>query len=109
MPARPARMPAATAVNWSIMPLWWARSAGCAVSGCRSAGSPRWPGRVLLIGEPGCHGVQFADCEVLEVDKPRLLRYSWADGNGGEVTLVTYPLEPHAGGIFMAQLLGHVR
>jgi uncharacterized protein YndB with AHSA1/START domain len=57
-------------------------------------------------------------------DEQRLLRYSWVDGNGGEVTLVTYRLEPRAGGtrftyehtgftgvggIFMAQLLGHVR
>lgn len=61
---------------------------------------------------------------MLEARAPRLLRYSWVDGNGGDVTLVAYRLEPHPvgtrftyehtgftgiGGIFMAQLLGHVR
>ena len=61
---------------------------------------------------------------MLEARAPRLLRYSWVDGNGGDVTLVAYRLEPHSGGtrftyehtgftgvggIFMAQLLGHVR
>ena len=59
------------------------------------------------------------------MDEPRLLRYSWADGNdGGDVTQVAYRLEPHArgtrftyehtgftgvGGLFMARLLGRVR
>jgi len=61
---------------------------------------------------------------VLEADEPRLLRYSWADPSGGEVTEVVYRLEPHAdgtrfrfehtgftgiGGLFMAKLLGRVR
>jgi len=62
---------------------------------------------------------------VLEADEPRLLRYSWADGNGGgDVTQVAYRLEPRAdgtrftyehtgftgvGGLFTARLLGRVR
>jgi uncharacterized protein YndB with AHSA1/START domain len=62
---------------------------------------------------------------VLEVDEPSLLRYSWTDSAGGDVTQVVYRLEPTAsggtrftyehtgftgpGGFFMAKLLGHVR
>jgi uncharacterized protein YndB with AHSA1/START domain len=61
---------------------------------------------------------------VLEVNEPSLLRYSWVGGDGGDVTEVTYRLEPHAGGtrftyehtgftgvagVFTAKLLGRVR
>ena len=61
---------------------------------------------------------------MLEAAAPSLLRYSWADAGGGEVTEVTYRLEPRAGGtrftfehtgftgvggVFMAKMLGHVR
>ena len=64
------------------------------------------------------------NCEVLEVNEPSLLRYSWAGDDGGGVTQVVYRLEPHAGGtrfsyehtgftgisgFFMARLLGRVR
>jgi uncharacterized protein YndB with AHSA1/START domain len=73
--------------------------------------------------KPGWNGI--VDCEVLEVDAPRLQRYSWADGNGGgDVTQVAYRLESCAGGtrfsyehtgftgvggLFMSMLLGRVR
>jgi uncharacterized protein YndB with AHSA1/START domain len=72
--------------------------------------------------KPGWNGV--VDCEVLEVDEPSLLRYSWTDSAGGDVTQVVYRLEPTAGGtrftydhtgftgvggFFTAKLLGHVR
>ena len=61
---------------------------------------------------------------VLEVQEPTLLRYSWQDDRGGEITEVTYRLEPHAGGtrftydhtgfsgiggFAMSRLLGNVR
>ncbi|WP_371796829.1 SRPBCC domain-containing protein [Streptomyces sp. NBC_01718] len=61
---------------------------------------------------------------MLEVREPSLLRYSWQDEDGGEVTEVAYRLEPHgsgtrftydhtgftgAGGFFMAKILGSVR
>ncbi|WP_406151679.1 SRPBCC domain-containing protein [Streptomyces sp. NBC_01012] len=63
-------------------------------------------------------------CEVLEVLEPALLRYSWQDEGGGEVTEVAHRLEPcgsgtrftydHTGftgaaGFFMAKILGSVR
>ena len=72
--------------------------------------------------KPGWSGV--VDCEVLEVNEPSLLRYSWTGDEGGDGTEVVYRLEPHAGGtrfsydhtgftgvggVFMAKLLGHVR
>jgi uncharacterized protein YndB with AHSA1/START domain len=78
--------------------------------------------RFVALPKPGWSGV--VDCEVLEVDEPSLLRYSWAGDQGGDVTEVVYRVQPHAGGtrfiyehtgftgiggFFMAKLLGHVR
>jgi len=78
--------------------------------------------RFVAKPKPGWNGV--VDCEVLEVNEPSLLRYSWTGDAGGDVTQVVYRLEPHEGGtrfsfehtgftgiggIFMAKLLGHVR
>jgi uncharacterized protein YndB with AHSA1/START domain len=77
-----------------------------------------------LIGKPvpGWRGI--VDCEVLDVNEPRLLRYTWQGEEGGETTIVTYRIEPHAdgtrfifehtgftgvGGFFMAKILGVVR
>ncbi|WP_406132223.1 SRPBCC domain-containing protein [Streptomyces sp. NBC_00989] len=72
--------------------------------------------------KPGWSGVVV--CEVLEVRELSLLRYSWQDEGGGEVTEVAYSLEPHrsgtrftfdhtgftgTGGFFMAKILGTVR
>ena len=45
---------------------------------------------------PGWRGV--VDCEVLEVDAPRLLRYSWVGDENGPATFVAYRLEEVAGG-----------
>jgi uncharacterized protein YndB with AHSA1/START domain len=71
---------------------------------------------------PGWDGI--VRCEVLEVDAPRLLRYSWKGGEGERPTFVTYRVEPtergarliyeHVeftglGGLVMARLLGRVR
>jgi hypothetical protein len=52
--------------------------------------------RLLARPKPGWNGV--VDCEVLEVNEPSLLRYSWTGDQGGDVTQVVYRLEPHAGG-----------
>jgi uncharacterized protein YndB with AHSA1/START domain len=35
---------------------------------------------------------------VLEVEAPRLLRYSWTGDEGGATTFIAYRLEPVAGG-----------
>ena len=104
----------------ALIPLWTSTGAGGRPEGFAPVAGTKF--RLIAAPKPGWNGI--VDCEVLEVDEPRLLRYSWVDGNGGEVTLVAYQLQPHAGGtrftyehtgftgvggIFMAQLLGHVR
>jgi uncharacterized protein YndB with AHSA1/START domain len=104
----------------ALIPRWTSTGAGGRPEGFAPVAGTRF--RFVAKPKPGWNGI--VDCEVLEVDEPRLLRYSWVDGNGGEVTLVAYRLEPHdegtrftyehtgftgVGGIFMTQLLGHVR
>jgi uncharacterized protein YndB with AHSA1/START domain len=77
-----------------------------------------------LIGKPvpGWRGI--VDCEVLDVDEPRLLRYTWRGEENGRPTIVTYRMEPQPdgtrfifehtgftglGGFFMSKILGAVR
>lgn len=59
---------------------------------------PRVGHRFQLRGEPkpGWRGI--VDCEVLEVDEPRRLSYSWLGGEDGEPTVVTFTLTPVEGG-----------
>jgi uncharacterized protein YndB with AHSA1/START domain len=45
---------------------------------------------------PGWRG--FIECEVLEAREPSVLRYSWIDNAKSKPTVVTFKLEPHAGG-----------
>ena len=104
----------------ALIPLWTSTGAGGRTEGSTPVVGTKF--RWVAKPKPGWNGI--VDCEVLEVDEPRLLRWSWVDGDGGEVTLVTYQLESHAdgtrftyehtgftgaGGLFMSQLLGHVR
>jgi uncharacterized protein YndB with AHSA1/START domain len=104
----------------ALVPLWTKTGAGG-----RPEGFPPTPGtkfRLVAKPKPGWNGV--VECEVLEVRAPCLLRYSWTGDIGGDVTEVTYRLEPRGdgtrfyyehtgftgvGGVFMAKLLGHVR
>jgi uncharacterized protein YndB with AHSA1/START domain len=86
--------------------------------------SPVVGNRFQLVGRPvlGWRGV--VDCEVLEVEEPRLLRYTWQGEEGGKVTVVTFRVEPQPdgtrlifehtgfsgiGGYFMARILSSVR
>ncbi|MFG3206701.1 SRPBCC domain-containing protein [Streptomyces sp. NPDC048192] len=103
-----------------LIPLWTATGAGARPEGFAAA-----PGTVFKFvarPKPGWSGVVV--CEVLEAQEPSLLRYSWRDESGGEVTEVAYRLEPHGtgtrftydhtgftgvGGFVMAKLLGRVR
>jgi uncharacterized protein YndB with AHSA1/START domain len=85
---------------------------------------PKVGTKFQLIGKPvpGWRGI--VDCEVLDVDEPRLLRYSWQGEENGSVTIVTYRIEPESGGtrfvfehtgftglggFFMSKILGAVR
>ena len=104
----------------ALIPLWTATGAGGRPEGFTPAVGSKF--RLVAKPKPGWRGV--VDCEVLEVNQPWLLRYSWTGDEGGEVTEVTYRLEPRAGGtrftfehtgfagvsgVFMAKLLGRVR
>jgi uncharacterized protein YndB with AHSA1/START domain len=105
----------------ALIPLWTSTGAGGRPDGLVPVVGAKF--RYVAKPKPGWNGI--VDCEVLEADEPWLLRYSWADGNGGgDVTQVAYRLEPHAGGtrftyehtgftgvggLFMSALLGRVR
>lgn len=94
--------------------------------GGRPEGFAAVPGtRFRFVGKPtiGWAGVVY--CEVLDVDAPRTLRYTWkGDQDSDDVTEVTYLLEETAagtrftwrhtgfrgvGGFAMSKLLGNVR
>jgi uncharacterized protein YndB with AHSA1/START domain len=104
----------------ALIPLWTATGAGGRPEGFTSAVGTKF--RFVATPKPGWSGV--VDCEVLEVDEPSLLRYSWVGDQGGDVTEVVYRVQPSGGGtrfiyehtgftgiggFFMAKLLGHVR
>jgi uncharacterized protein YndB with AHSA1/START domain len=105
----------------SLIPLWTATGAGGRPEGFTPTAGTKF--EFVAKPKPGWSGV--VDCEVLEVNEPSLLRYSWTGGDGGgDVTEVVYRLEPQAGGtrfvyehtgftgvggFFMTKLLGRVR
>ncbi|RKS75532.1 uncharacterized protein YndB with AHSA1/START domain [Motilibacter peucedani] len=103
-----------------LIPLWTATGAGARADGFAPVVGTRF--RFVAEPKPGWSGV--VDCEVLEVEAPRLLRYSWTGGDGGATTVVTYLVEPAPGGarltyhhtgftglggLVMSRLLGRVR
>jgi uncharacterized protein YndB with AHSA1/START domain len=52
--------------------------------------------KLIAKPQPGWRG--FVECEVLEARAPKVLRYSWRGDDKGDLTEVTYTLEPHANG-----------
>jgi uncharacterized protein YndB with AHSA1/START domain len=104
----------------ALIPLWTATGAGGRPEGFAPVAGTKF--RFVAKPPPGWSGV--VDCEVLEAREPSLLRCSWAGDDDGDVTEVTYRLEPRdggtrftythtgftgIGGAFMAALLGRVR
>ncbi|HEY6786112.1 MAG TPA: SRPBCC domain-containing protein [Trebonia sp.] len=104
----------------ALIPLWTVTGAGARTEGFATTVGTKF--QFIAKPRPGWSGV--VDCEVREADAPSLLRYSWADAAGGEVTEVTCRLESRAagtrltfehsgftgvGGFFLARILGHVR
>ena len=104
----------------TLIPRWTSTGAGGRPEGFATTVGTKF--RYVAKPKPGWSGI--VDCEVLESEEPTLLRYSWADPGGGEVTEVAYRLEAHGngtrftyehtgftgiGGLFMATLLGRVR
>jgi uncharacterized protein YndB with AHSA1/START domain len=73
----------------ALIALWGMRPEGFApVIGTRF--------KLIAKPQPGWRG--FVECEVLEARAPKVLRYSWIGDDKGDVTEVTYTLEPHDGG-----------
>jgi uncharacterized protein YndB with AHSA1/START domain len=116
--------PAATVWRAVVDPELVARWTVTGRSGRPDGFVPKVGTKFQLIGKPvpGWRGI--VDCEVLEVDEPRLLRYTWRGEENGKVTIVTYRIEPRSdgtrftfehtgftglGGFFMAKILGAVR
>jgi uncharacterized protein YndB with AHSA1/START domain len=53
--------------------------------------------RFKFVGKPQIGWSGVVECEVLEAREPSVLRYSWV-ADEGDVTQVTYRLEPHGSG-----------
>jgi uncharacterized protein YndB with AHSA1/START domain len=103
-----------------LVPRWTATGRGGRLVGFVPAVGTKFQ----FIGKPvpGWRGI--VDCEVLDVNEPERLRYSWQGEENGPTTSVTYLVEPQAegtrftflhtgftgiGGFFMAKILGAVR
>jgi uncharacterized protein YndB with AHSA1/START domain len=104
----------------TLIPLWTVTGQGAHPEGFQPVEGTRF----TFVGQPvpGWDGV--VHCQVLEVDAPRHLRYSWANHPEDRPTIVAYTLSPSVegttlvydhtgfkgpGGFFMSQLLGRVR
>jgi uncharacterized protein YndB with AHSA1/START domain len=74
-----------------LIPLWTSTGRGARPVGFSTEVGTRF----TLVAKPipGWNGT--VNCEVLESREPSLLRYSWFSDEGGDVTQVTYRLEPH--------------
>jgi uncharacterized protein YndB with AHSA1/START domain len=77
-----------------LIPLWTSSGQGGRPVGFSTAVGTRF--KFVAKPMPGWNGV--VECEVLKVCEPSLLRYSWVGDEKGDVTQVTYRLEPRAGG-----------
>jgi len=104
-----------------LIPRWTSTGAGARPEGFSTSVGTRF--RFVAKPGPGWNGI-VNNCVVLEVREPTLLRYSWQDDRGGEITEVIYRLEPYTGGtrftfdhtgfsgiggFAMSRLLGNVR
>ena len=78
----------------ALIPRWTSTGAGARPEGFSTSVGTRF--QFVAKPKPGWNGI--VNWVVLEVQEPTLLRYSWQDDGGGEITEVIYRLEPHAGG-----------
>jgi uncharacterized protein YndB with AHSA1/START domain len=103
-----------------LVPRWTVTGAGGRPEGFAPLAGTKF--RFVAKPKPGWNGI--VNCEVLEASAPSLLRYTWTDDGGGDVTEVSYRLQQQgaatrftyehtgftgAGGFVMARLLGRVR
>jgi uncharacterized protein YndB with AHSA1/START domain len=104
----------------ALVPLWTSTGQGGRPEGFR----PEVGAQFMFIGKPFPGWDGKVHCEVLEVDPPALLRYSWRNKTIDDPTIVTYRLDEtaagtrliweHTGfhganGLLMSMLLGRVR
>ena len=68
----------------TLIPRWTSTGAGGRPEGFAPVAGTKF--RFVAKPKPGWNGV--VDCEVLEVNEPSLLRYSWTGDSGGDVTQV---------------------
>jgi uncharacterized protein YndB with AHSA1/START domain len=78
----------------ALVPLWTSKGRGGRAEGFSAVVGTHF--RFVAKPLPGWDGV--VECEVLEARRPTLLRYSWRGDEKGDTTLVTYRIQPHAGG-----------
>jgi uncharacterized protein YndB with AHSA1/START domain len=111
----------AAVTNPDLIPLWTVTGQGAHPEGFEPVAGTRF--RYIGKPLPGWDGVVL--CEVLDVEAPRLLRYTWANHPGDRPTTVTYELIPTSsgdttfvydhtgfkgpGGFLMSKLLARVR
>jgi uncharacterized protein YndB with AHSA1/START domain len=78
----------------ALIPLWTSTGKGGRPVGFSTEVGTRFT--FVANPMPGWNGV--VHCEVLEVQEPSFLRYSWRGDEGDDLTMVTYRLEPYEGG-----------
>jgi uncharacterized protein YndB with AHSA1/START domain len=78
----------------ALVPLWTATGQGGRPVGFAPEVGCRF--QLLAKPMPGWNGV--VDCEVVAVEAPRLLRYTWLGGEDDDLTTVTNSLEAIEGG-----------
>ncbi|NUR63048.1 MAG: SRPBCC domain-containing protein [Catenulispora sp.] len=103
-----------------LIPRWTVTGAGARPVGFDTTVGTEF--QFVAKPKPGWDGV--VNCVLLEAVEPTLLRFSWTDNGGGDVTEVVYRLTPDAGGtsllyehtgftgiggFVMARLLGRIR
>ena len=77
-----------------LVPLWTSTGQGGRPEGF----APTVGTRFRFVGKPTIGWSGVVHCEVLEVDVPQMLRYSWVGDEDGAATFVTYRLVPVDGG-----------
>ena len=77
-----------------LISLWTATGRGGRPEGFATEVGTRF--QFVAKATPGWRGI--VECEVLRSREPSLLSYSWAGDTEGDITQVTYRLEPHGDG-----------
>ena len=78
----------------ALVPLWTSTGRGGRPVGFSPVVGTKF--RYVAKPMPGWNGV--VECEVLKVQEPLLLQYTWRGGEKDDLTTVTNLLEPHRGG-----------